>query len=51
MIPEGGEKVTINPTILTTLPRVRQKVKLSGEKVLPWALSWQRSKLHSEKCL
>ena len=51
MISEGGKKVTINPTFLTTLPRVRQEVKLSGDKALPRALSWQRSKLHSEKCL
>lgn len=51
MIPEEGKKVTINPTFLTALRRVRQEIKLSGDKALPWALSWQRSKLHSEKYL
>ena len=40
MIPEGGKKVTINPTFLTALRRVRQEIKLSGDKALPWVLSW-----------
>lgn len=45
------KKVTTNPTFLTLLPRARQEVKLAGDKALPCALSWQRSRLHSEKCL